>query len=125
MSIGEVAARFGLPTHVLRHWESMGLLGPARDGSGQRRYDENDMRQVAMIRLGKDAGFGLRDLQALLSRENPMDRADILKRRVADLTEVIERATAARDIIEKVLDCPIPWGECPDAEAHIARYLPR
>jgi MerR family copper efflux transcriptional regulator len=25
-SIGEVATRFGLPTHVLRHWESEGLL---------------------------------------------------------------------------------------------------
>ena len=29
-TIGELAARFGLATHVLRHWEDMGLLSPAR-----------------------------------------------------------------------------------------------
>ncbi len=23
MSIGEIAGRFGLPTHVLRHWEAV------------------------------------------------------------------------------------------------------
>ncbi|MER5317779.1 MerR family transcriptional regulator [Streptosporangium roseum] len=28
MTIGDVAARFGPATHVLRHWESMGLLSP-------------------------------------------------------------------------------------------------
>ncbi|MEU1481969.1 MerR family DNA-binding transcriptional regulator [Streptomyces sp. NPDC005760] len=31
MSIGALAARFGLATHVLRHWESMGLLHPVHD----------------------------------------------------------------------------------------------
>jgi DNA-binding transcriptional MerR regulator len=124
MTIGDVANRFGLATHVLRHWESMGLLRPGRDGSGQRRYGEQDVRQVAMIRLGKDAGFGLGDLHALLTAENPMDRTDILKRRVADLTDEINRATAARDFIEKALDCPLRWDECPDAREHIQRYIP-
>ena len=32
MTIGELAARFGLATHVLRHWEAVGLLGPERRG---------------------------------------------------------------------------------------------
>lgn len=30
MHIGEIAGHFGLPTHVLRHWETIGLLSPAR-----------------------------------------------------------------------------------------------
>ena len=30
MTIGQVADHFRLPTHVLRHWESVGLLTPAR-----------------------------------------------------------------------------------------------
>lgn len=30
LTIGELAQRFGLATHVLRYWESMGLLKPAR-----------------------------------------------------------------------------------------------
>jgi MerR family copper efflux transcriptional regulator len=47
-SIGEVAARFGLPTHVLRHWEAEGLLTPARAG-GRRRYTDADLYRVAAI----------------------------------------------------------------------------
>ena len=38
MTIGELAARFGLATHVLRHWEAMGLLTPAARVNGRRRY---------------------------------------------------------------------------------------
>ncbi|MEV4460634.1 MerR family DNA-binding transcriptional regulator [Microbispora sp. NPDC049633] len=30
IGIGEAAARFGLATHVLRHWEYVGLLTPSR-----------------------------------------------------------------------------------------------
>jgi DNA-binding transcriptional MerR regulator len=43
MSIGALAARFGLATHVLRHWESMGLLHPVRDAGGRRRYGADDL----------------------------------------------------------------------------------
>jgi DNA-binding transcriptional MerR regulator len=59
MSIGELATRFGLAPHVLRHWESMGLLTPNRETGGQRRYDDADLARVAMILMGKEAGFGL------------------------------------------------------------------
>jgi MerR family copper efflux transcriptional regulator len=38
VAIGDLAARFGLATHVLRHWEEMGLLRPARTSAGRRRY---------------------------------------------------------------------------------------
>jgi hypothetical protein len=37
LTIGELAARFGLATHVLRHWETKGLLSPARRVAGRRR----------------------------------------------------------------------------------------
>ncbi|WP_340688600.1 MerR family DNA-binding transcriptional regulator [Amycolatopsis coloradensis] len=37
LSVGEVAERFGLATHVLRHWESVGLLKPAR-AAGSRSF---------------------------------------------------------------------------------------
>jgi MerR-like DNA binding protein len=56
-SIGAVARRFGLAPHVLRHWESIGLLTPARSG-GQRRYDESDLARVAVILMSKEAGLG-------------------------------------------------------------------
>ena len=48
-SVGDVAERFGLPTNVLRHWESVGLLEPARDTAGRRRYVRDDIARVAAI----------------------------------------------------------------------------
>ncbi len=33
-TIGELAARFGLATHVLRHWEDVGLLTPSATPAG-------------------------------------------------------------------------------------------
>jgi MerR family copper efflux transcriptional regulator len=122
-TIGEVARRFGLATHVLRHWEAVGLLVPGRDSTGQRRYTDADLTRVALILLAKRAGFGLRDIHALLETGNPMDRPEILKRHVADLTDRIARATAAKELIEHALACPTPFDECPHARERVAAVI--
>ena len=124
LTIGDVAARFGMPTHVLRHWEAMGLLGPDRDSGGRRRYGDADLRRVALIRMGKEAGFGLRELRDLLADGNPMHRPDILRRQVDELAERIARATAAKELIEHALACPLPFEECPHARDRIAAHIP-
>lgn len=67
LTIGELAERFGLATHVLRYWESRGLIEPARRAGGQRRYGRDALVRVALILMGKEAGLGLRSLGALLS----------------------------------------------------------
>ena len=58
--------RFELPTHVLRHWESMGLLAPERDAAGRRRYREDDAYRVAAIVSSKAAGMSLDQIRSLL-----------------------------------------------------------
>jgi MerR family copper efflux transcriptional regulator len=85
LTIGELADRFGLATHVLRHWESVGLLNPRRAAGDRRRYTTADLTRVAVILIGKDAGLGLAQLRELLATDNPMDHPDVLRRHVADL----------------------------------------
>ena len=47
MRIGELAARVGVSTHVLRAWESRyGLLRPVRSAGGYRLYGHEDERRV-------------------------------------------------------------------------------
>lgn len=123
-TIGEFAHRFGLATHVLRHWESMGLLAPDRGGGGQRRYGEADLVRVALILMGKEAGFGLAGMRELLATGNPMDHPELLRRHVAILEDRIARATAAKDLIEHALSCPLPFDECPHAREQIAARIP-
>ncbi len=55
--IGELASRFGLATHVLRHWEDEGLLTPAGRVGGRRQYDESHVARVVMIQRAKSAGL--------------------------------------------------------------------
>ncbi len=105
MSIGEVAGRFGLATHVLRHWESAGLLAPARVEGDRRRYGGGDLYRVAMIMRAKEAGFALDDIREMIATEDPVARRDILRRRHADLTRRIAEARASLDLIECALEC--------------------
>jgi DNA-binding transcriptional MerR regulator len=124
LTIGELASRFGLATHVLRHWESMGLLNPARDAGGQRRYGHADLARVAMILMGKEAGLGLRELREVLSTDNPMDHADLLRRHVVVLEHRIAQAQAAKDFIEHALSCPLSFDQCPHAREQIEARIP-
>ncbi|MEO3781789.1 MerR family transcriptional regulator [Actinocorallia sp. B10E7] len=124
MTIGELAGRFGLPTHVLRHWESIGLLAPERHDGGHRRYGPEDLGRVAMILMGKEAGLGLRALSQVLSTPDPMDHAELLKEHIAVLERRIAQAQAAKDLIEHALDCPLPFAECPHAREQIASRIP-
>jgi DNA-binding transcriptional MerR regulator len=124
LTIGELAGRFGLPTHVLRHWESMGLLAPARRPGGQRCFGQADLARVALILMGKDAGFGLRALRELLSTDSPLDHPDLLRHHIAVLERRIDQAQAAKDLIEHALDCPLSFDECPHAREQIAARIP-
>ena len=124
LSIGELATRFGLATHVLRHWEGMGLLGPARDAAGQRRYAEADLSRVALILMGKEAGLGLRELRVLLSTASPMDHPDLLRGHLAVLESRIAQAQAAKNLIEHALSCPLSFDDCPHAAEQIKARIP-
>jgi DNA-binding transcriptional MerR regulator len=103
-SIGEVASRFGIPAHVLRHWESEGLLSPARDGD-RRRYSDADLYRVASILLAKEAGFGLADIRSMLASDTASARHAVMARHRADLEARIARAQAALTMLDGALNC--------------------
>ncbi|CAM3830521.1 MerR family transcriptional regulator [Kibdelosporangium persicum] len=102
--IGPVAARFGLATHVLRHWESVGLLAPERQGD-RRRYRQDDLDRIAIILHAKEAGFSLEDIREMFVDGDPADRKEIMRRHRADLAERIAALQAALALVEKGLAC--------------------
>ncbi|WP_040736175.1 helix-turn-helix domain-containing protein [Nocardia tenerifensis] len=110
-SIGEVAARFGLPAHVLRHWEAEGLLTPDRAG-GRRSYTDVDLHRVAAILIAKEAGFGLADIRTMLAAGSA-DRDELVARHRERLLAKIARAQSALDLIaggpcphDDIMTCP-------------------
>ena len=114
VAIGELAAQFGIPAHVLRYWESEGLLNPQRH-AGQRRYGPDEMRQVAFIQLARESGFGIRALRTLLSTPDPMAHPDLLRDHLAMLDRRIAEAQATKALIEHAMRCPDSFHDCPHA----------
>lgn len=105
MAIGALAERFGLATHVLRHWEAMGLLRPERDVAGRRRYGPEDLVRVAVILRAKEAGFDLDSIREMIEESDPSARRATLQHRRAELQRRIAEAQASLELIECALDC--------------------
>lgn len=123
-SIGEVATRFGLPTHVLRHWEAQGLLTPARAGD-RRRYTDTDLSRVAAILIAKEAGLGLADIRTMLTVRSAPARHELMARHRERLLTRIARAQAALDMLEGGLECPHDdIMTCPHFRGLLADRLP-
>ncbi|QBX56581.1 MerR family transcriptional regulator [Nocardioides seonyuensis] len=119
-SVGEVAERFGMPTHVLRHWESEGLLEPDRDTGGRRRYGRDDITRVAAIRRQKDAGMSLEQIRVLLDADAPRRHA-VLQEHLSDLDRRAEEIRIAREMTEHAYSCRAhDLSTCPGFQAHVA-----
>lgn len=103
-SIGETAARFGLETHVLRHWEDVSLLTPERDPAGRRRYSPDDLVRVAVILRSKAAGMSLEQIAVLLDAGAP-ERHRVLEEHIADLDRRTEEMRRSREMTEHALRC--------------------
>lgn len=103
-SIGEVAARFGLATHVLRHWEDVGLLAPERDTAGRRRFGDAEVTRVAVILRSKAAGMSLEQIDALLDGEAPQRHA-VLEAHLADLDRRMVEMERAKKMARHAFEC--------------------
>jgi MerR family transcriptional regulator, copper efflux regulator len=120
LTIGGVAAHFGLATHVLRHWEAMGLLAPARTGAGRRRYQPADLYRVAAILRAKQAGLALDDIRAMLTSD-PATRRGILRRQRDELAGRIAQAQTSLALLEQALACKHgDLATCPQFQALLA-----
>ncbi|MGJ9421606.1 MerR family transcriptional regulator [Aeromicrobium sp. CF3.5] len=103
-TIGDVAARFGLATHVLRHWEDAGLLDPDRDAAERRLYRDDDLVRVAVILRSKAAGMTLEQIAVLLDEQAP-SRHRVLQDHIADLDRRMIEMQRSREMTEHALRC--------------------
>jgi DNA-binding transcriptional MerR regulator len=103
-SVGELAERVGVAASVLRHWEDVGLLSPARDASGYRRYGRDDLVRVLTIRSSQVAGMSLDQVRALLDVDSAA-RHEVLEDHLARLDEQRRELERSRQMTEHALRC--------------------
>jgi DNA-binding transcriptional MerR regulator len=68
-TIGDLAREFGVTLRTLRFYEDRGLLTPRREGLS-RIYDARDRARLSVILKGKQLGFTLTEIRAMLAEEN-------------------------------------------------------
>lgn len=108
MRIGEVAARAGVRTSLIRYYEAIGLLPAPERASGQRRYGDTVLRRLAVIDVAQRAGLSLDEIRELLHHGNePMSArlTEIAERRLPEIDALIERAVRVRAWLEAATTC--------------------
>ena len=91
LTIGKLAGLSGVNLETIRYYERIGLMpAPDRTEGGHRLYDEAHKRRLTFIRRGRDLGFGIEAIRALLDLAEPGHRScdDVQIIAAAHLAEV-------------------------------------
>jgi DNA-binding transcriptional MerR regulator len=65
--MGDLAELFGLTPRAIRHYESRGLISPARDRLNRRVFDAVSRRRLQLIAVLRRAGVPLQDVREVLT----------------------------------------------------------
>jgi MerR family mercuric resistance operon transcriptional regulator len=120
--IGELSRRTGVNIETIRYYEKIKILpAPGRTAGGHRVYGPQEARILAFIRRGRELGFTLEEIRALLDLAGPGKAScaeartiatrhlEDIRAKIDDLTK-LERLlsrTVARCSGKKVPDCPV------------------
>lgn len=103
LSIGEVAARFGVSVEVLRKWEKdfPKVIRPYRTQRDTRLYDTKTLKQVALVhRLLKERGMTVAGAQRWLSTQH--GRETMTQEVIAHLMSVREQLLGMVSELDKL-----------------------
>lgn len=92
LSVGEMAARSGVPVSTIHFYEAEGLIESWRTPANHRRYDRRELRRVAIARVALTVGVSLKEVRDVLDRV-PRDKAvskDDWARAAEPWTELLE-----------------------------------
>lgn len=115
LDIAEVAQRSGVPASTLRYYDEKGLIAPIGRQGLRRVFDANVLERLALIALGRAAGFSLDEIARMFG-PNGQPRIDrlMLTAKADELDRTIRNLSAMRDGLRHAAVCRAPSHmECP------------
>src|ERR1700735_2718716 len=96
-TVSDLAKATGLSQRVLRHWEELGLVTPARTAAGHRRYGPSEITRLYQALALRQAGLRLAQIKTLLDGRDPQSAATTLRAHLAELDADLHRRGLLRD----------------------------
>ncbi|MER7571479.1 helix-turn-helix domain-containing protein [Streptomyces sp. NPDC126514] len=115
LDIAEVARRAGLPASTLRYYEEKGLIASTGRRGLRRQYDPGVLERLALIVLGRTAGFSLDEIARMFAPDGTpeIDRR-MLAAKADELEARIRELGVLRDSLRHAAACPAPSHlQCP------------
>ncbi|WAZ19741.1 helix-turn-helix domain-containing protein [Streptomyces cinnabarinus] len=115
LDIAEVSRRAGLPASTLRYYEERGLIASSGRRGLRRQYDPGVLQRLALIALGRSAGFSLDEIARTFAPDGPPDiDRGMLAAKADELEARIKELGVLRDSLRHAAACPAPSHmECP------------
>ena len=74
--IGALSAATGVNIETIRYYEKIGLMpAPPRNEGRQRIYDAGHLKRLTFVRRGRELGFSLDQIRALLALSDVRDQS--------------------------------------------------
>jgi len=110
MTIGELALKTGVPASTIRYWERIQVLPRPARVSGQRRYPDDSIHRLAVLRLAQACGFRLEEMRHLLhgflaGTRPPRRWQELAQKKQKEIDSQIAQLRAMRRVVDRVLRC--------------------
>ncbi len=69
LDIGLLSERTGVPPSTLRYYDEIGLIESLGRRGLRRQFGSEALTQIALIQLGKSAGFSLEEMKGMIGKD--------------------------------------------------------
>jgi DNA-binding transcriptional MerR regulator len=110
LTIADAARASGLSAHALRYYEKAGLLEPIdRNGSGHRRYREEDLERIRFLTKLRATGMPIREIRRYAELMGKGDRTngerlELLEAHRRKVLARLEETARSLDLIESKIN---------------------
>ena len=106
LDIGVLSEKTGVPPSTLRYYDELGLIESLGRHGLRRQFGSEALTQIALIQLGKSAGFSLDEIKGMFGKDGMPDiPRDAFSARADALEVQIKKLVTLKNALRHVAEC--------------------